>query len=554
MLIVAGWGDCFSWREVEYRWPWERTGVSSKTSLDLLASSLVDYRESVGVLVVVQESLLAGSHYRMGCNNSLIEVNRGYRGMHEVSPTSGAAMSYDSLLDDLRGAISDWIRDNTSFLRDFRIRIGVGPAVGGYSYRDRDGMLRRARWVLKNGDPFDFYAGVSMLYVLEEMYDLAGGDMLRVVLDVTHGVNYTGTALYRSVIAAARLYSAANFVPVILEVYNSEPYVGVGDLKVWRIREEKITPRPASSRLVYMMAYPGGKYPIDVMKVFRGEEELLENLGRRDQKILEMRKSYPERSSVLSATSVFYGLPLQILQAGYIAHNIERSGRHLVRHVSNILRLIPRVSIRLLSERSIIIEHLLSIDYKYLKSYLAGIALSNYAEHVYQGFLEDRKIVEEHGRVIARVDTLGELDRYVQGGASILLKSETSQLVRALDNSGNKGSEGGGESSCKSKVDLYDRLRRSSIDCKDYEPEAESSREDVQKVSRNDKSNGGKSVDVRVYVAHVGLNSDLVGVYCRRKDGEGKGIYIGYRKDFLDRDIYKLSVNLLGMIHDTMKS
>ena len=129
---------------------------------------------------------------------------------------------------------------------------------------------------------------------------------LRIILDLTHGVNYMPALTYRAI---KDLGGAASILlrPVFLEILNSEPYTqGVNELRIHLV-EKTLNPRP--ERFSFM----NGKEPLEIEGRCLSkhcEETIRELLSNRLSKIKEL---IDLKDVYAYASSIENGLPLLLL-------------------------------------------------------------------------------------------------------------------------------------------------------------------------------------------------------------------------------------------------
>ena len=242
-----------------------------------------------------------------------------------ITSLKDSGEAYRIMLLDLKEAIRRTV-SNIAGIDIDRIEAGISPSIG--TYRVGNCNSKRFRWEINDevGEPFGYYRSIAYLHVIRSLP--ADSTDINIIVDLTHGINYTSTALYRVALDIARLYSAANLVDVMVEVFNSEPYIpGTEELKAWRIRKLKVTPKAAASRLVYTsIAYerkPPSR-PSDALRV-SGDLE--------DRAKKELHMKLPNEPKIMQyglfEAPLIGGFPLLLLQAG-ANHGEPASGYTMV--------------------------------------------------------------------------------------------------------------------------------------------------------------------------------------------------------------------------------
>ena len=91
--VVAAWGNPTGWGEADYLLP-EGEAVTSRTSLDAISKSL----KPDNVLIIVPDTLATAG-----------------------APGVEIGGDYQAILDDVSSYMGDWIRNNTSILKECRL-------------------------------------------------------------------------------------------------------------------------------------------------------------------------------------------------------------------------------------------------------------------------------------------------------------------------------------------------------------------------------------------------------------------------------------------------
>ncbi len=219
-LAIATWGQPALWREARYVSEDGERKVEHCTTLPLL---LELYNNSDAVLLVL-DSLMDEYAGRaegrcFGCYDEL-------RGSVRAVVNS---YSYRELRERVKGFVREMLR---CLEIDGDVAVVVCPAVG------RPG----GQWTF-DSSPTD-YEAVALAelgpYVLDKRYN-------RVVLDVSHGVNFMPSVALRVAERLAGLLLVAHDVdqPVTLEVYNSDPYPprtnSLPQLRLNLVAKERVT-------------------------------------------------------------------------------------------------------------------------------------------------------------------------------------------------------------------------------------------------------------------------------------------------------------------------
>ena len=559
-IVVGVMGDFTSWRQASYEVelprgsegsrPGEPKLVESRMSTIALFSSLKESGEEPSLIVVAPETLAALNRWRRaGSSYEPIEEARGLP--DPVESLQGAEgycpQVYTSFLGGLAGFLARWIRGEASE-RGVEVEpsVSVAPAVGDYTYTPVEGpsSRRRARWLLRGPQglsPFSLFASTALLAVLRGLLragERAGEEgLVRLYVDLTHGVNYTSTALYRAALAAARIYSLASGSRVLLAVYNSDPYPRGGGavekpvLKLWLIREETVSPSAAASRAFYMtllphlrgtsrgvLAFKLGSAPeyckryngdnknnecVKLYRIFNGEL-------RGYERGIGGRVNYRDYT-VMASVAVFYGLPLLLLQAG--GAFLEASGvgekSSILEGLVGVLERAPHLLCLKPDADSVEVARLGGLDFDHTRALLALAAYADYAQSVYAALKTSGEAFWESwdaqarapGRAVASIRALKELVERLPGPNYYIAKTEVSNLEEA--------------SKCNNigRSELYERICRAARSGKN-QPAPE----------------GLRGFDERTFTAHAGLSSGVVDVLAQ---WGGRGPALAYKKEVL---------------------
>jgi CRISPR-associated protein Csx1 len=532
LILVAPWGDPFTWSKATYIVEGRR--VESTSSLAAVARA---ERGGTGskAIIYVQETILAADQAK-GSPNNCEPVRRPYRLIHQSN-------DYKELLDELKETVTGYAREvlHEAGASMASVEAVVAPGVGEFTYLDESCGRRRARWILPF-DPgrvnmFTYYEAALMLHLASELLDPSLKGPIRLVVDLTHGVNYTVAAAYRASLYAARLRAAAYHEPVEVVLYNSEPYKPGVEMTLWKVREETIHPKAAASRLVYSIAaYAQGKLVAPEKLAFMAREardiltteemqKLALSLKGALQAVAEKTCNEWEealKQGVTAAASIAYGAPLLLLEAGgrvLEACGPERLGR-LVTSLSRALQESLEEHGRTLvgeGDGEVRVFHVAALARDNIKAFLAQAALALYAAKAYEtGEARGVTRLSATGRIAATLQALKVVtEEYLAGPTYLTAVHELSQLERSVKPSkpGEKPPE---------KAELYRRFSSLSRECK--EGAIAGPERGIARCSE---------VQSRVFAAHAGLNSNIVDVVCvNTKDG--LALALSYTSRFLE--------------------
>ncbi len=274
-LLIATWGQPALWRTAHYTLEDENEGVEHCTTLPLLLKHL----KSPDVALLVLDSLI--DEYGGGnVSKSGSKCFKCYDELRESVRSASGSSSYTKLKEKVGKFAHEMLR---CLKIEGKVEPIVCPAVG------KPGGL----WYF-NSSPRD-YEAVALaelgLRFLDQRYD-------RVVLDVSHGVNFMpSVALRVAERFAGILLVAHGFIQhVTLEVYNSDPYPSRTDDRP-RLRLNLVAKEQVSS--VRLPSYLPAK-----LIARRGKEE-----PQLVEKEDELNSRYREVVR-LSLSALYYPLPL----------------------------------------------------------------------------------------------------------------------------------------------------------------------------------------------------------------------------------------------------
>ncbi len=220
-VVAAPWGNPFQWRPANYTYTCSGKTVSttSRTSLEPVTKCHVQIDGETYVVVVVADTLAAAQPPQC-CNAS---------GILQQLPLlqNKQYQSYNSLVDDVRKAVEEWIRQCSgastlaTLLQSNRLRIEVVPGLGSYSGWQFSPTPSGAPGPIQN-----YVAEVLHILVkaLDEAEKTYGKPVEKLVVDLTHGINYMPAGFRQAAAKAVELYAAAHTDTEIKLVHvNSEP-------------------------------------------------------------------------------------------------------------------------------------------------------------------------------------------------------------------------------------------------------------------------------------------------------------------------------------------
>ncbi len=176
-ILIAPWGNPFSWKEVSYCFKGEK--VKSKTSLFLLSKVLEPDR----IWILVGDSL-AGADGLPQCD-------------------------YDVLVRSVEDKVKSFLKEGGFSLE--KVKIFVLPGTGFFPNGSFEGQI------------LDYY--YCLLYCLAtELVDAGLSEKLEVHLDLTHGLNFMPVLTYRALKEVLQVIALLH--EVRFAAYNADPFFG----------------------------------------------------------------------------------------------------------------------------------------------------------------------------------------------------------------------------------------------------------------------------------------------------------------------------------------
>ncbi|WP_457550773.1 CRISPR-associated CARF protein Csx1 [Archaeoglobus sp.] len=225
-VLIVPWGNPFQWDSITYEYGGCR--MKSSSTLPVLINALKPEK----ILIFTLDTL----------------ANIQVRGKPDIEPKD--FKRYSEVVEDVQSRIKWFIEnelssdfpDSAEMLKDGRIDIVVAPGVGLFKN------------INVEGDLLDFYN--YALYVLSTKLP---SNNLEVYLDLTHGINFMPTLLYR---ALNNLLGISAFInDCRLVVLNSEPYpqgfqrdekesiIPITTLHIRTVEDIVLRPKPIYSRV-----------------------------------------------------------------------------------------------------------------------------------------------------------------------------------------------------------------------------------------------------------------------------------------------------------------
>jgi len=400
VLLVAAWGKPLDWRPARYRYAGAE--AEARTSLEAVARKLLDEGHEVHGLILVSNTLAcAAPSQRSGCAQ---ELSKWPPGLQE---------DYSETMRSIREAVEEWLTRCSGaealaeMLRGARLQVEVLHGHGFF-----DGVRYNAS--CPDGSPMEVYRAEAEAVLAEALAKTHAG---RLVVDLTHGINYMPAALLEASRTAALSYAVAAEARLELTVVNSEPYprgtAKPPELEVYTVEHAAYDAEPsdngstavdeAAQRLRRIAGQAHGKKPHCYTR--QGMEHL-ERLGRKLAPLTKNAKNLLE-DGVASANIALYAMPLAALnQAAQPPENPWGNALELLRSL-----LKEAVDNTIVTEDSV--EPLLLPKPSAVEALLLGAALHQRLRHAAEelkgrDLAEEGASLEELRRVITHLGSLYE--------------------------------------------------------------------------------------------------------------------------------------------------
>ncbi len=426
-LLIAPWGNPFTWKEANYRL-WDKI-TREVTTL----SSLTEHFNPDKTLIFIPETLLCQRSRSYESYKRYAKDKATLDDYPKEKLLSNSFSAYKDLLSSLAGAVGEFCRENISGGRG--IDVVITPNVGEYGCNKGVARWKLGSRQVSPDSAYSSYVLSSILYSMESILGIRDVERISIILDTTHGINYMPLAAYKAAITASRIISAAYGVDVKFEQYNSTPYpVGIGDvipdLEVYLVKSEYITPVKAAQRIVY--SYLASER-IDHLIIFSDKADV-----SKMSSLLDVRGSL----SVLKAihnfarplvSSIHYSMPLAFLQFSCDFNSHEKPDLRKIHEI--LMDLLSFVRIwpdEKRSENGIMeIEHLAIPNYEELKSSFSAYALILYGRRA----LDEAHIsAVKDGRIEAPLSELmATVNKYLKGPLAGVTEQEISNFKNNVD-------------------------------------------------------------------------------------------------------------------------
>jgi len=312
-FLISCWGDPSAWRETLYLF--EDREYRSKSSTSVLS----DHLKPDSILIIVLDSLIAN----YDCNFE----------------------NYDDLKNSLEKELRTVIED---FGMDTEIsRILIAPSVG--SYTTRKGKMK----ITFLGNLSDFYNHVFSSLVDIFMRSVMEKESLEIHFDVTHGINFMPVLTYRILKEITGILALTKKVK--FHVYNSDPYIKEGRLKIHIVEKKDVAPSFSAIHGNINSQLRNGKF----LKL-RDRHEKGEEFSRDRRSKTPMLEDMRKKSEIFAFISaVSNGFPLAI-------YSFFPEEEELRNNILNVIEMIGKYTSIHREKNEIVVERVINWDERFI--------------------------------------------------------------------------------------------------------------------------------------------------------------------------------------------
>ena len=336
-VIVAPWGNPHGWREVYYTVELSVDGERYEKIPHTLQSSL-------GALFKIYEDarglILASSTLAILYNNR-----------------TPIPSSYKEIIDYSRNYIQKYIKNRKYIPDPEKVELAILPGIGIFRKDDK-------RWVFRGG-----LGSYTTSVYLSTLRFLEAHRPHRVILDLSHGINYMPALAREAVQLAIASYSAYYDEGIQLLVYNSDPVLEDGaEPWIHLIEERQIIRENAAKWISYMVSNINEN--AKGIRIVASTKEKKWQLGI---KYKQLRKQFGE--TVKSAKNV-----LRAINDGFILYLVQclREDLEKIYRFTSTLEEIIEIGLRgretevLLNDREVTVNYNINVELEV--AYLHAIA------------------------------------------------------------------------------------------------------------------------------------------------------------------------------------
>ena len=518
-VVLAPWGDPFGWGKAKYRIRADNgTSLTSKTSL----IPLIEEFDPDLVMVMIPETLSCLSPRSSKEYDNYVESIQGPKTIVDVFGAGDLPEEYRKLLDNLRRAVTNYIEEAVNETNSTKpvVSVDVAPNTGTYSCSSVSIEWRfpDVPSISPDGAYFSYFLASALHHILSQ---LAEGEYGRIdmVLDTTHGMNYTVAAAIEAATLAARMVSIIEGMTVTFKQFNSTSFPRgtkqpVPELDIYPVKEEVIVPIKAAQRLVYSYCAVS-----DLYNIITGDSSERRALLKDTRLESDFKRVYSVAAPLVA--SVHYSLPLAFLQFSYDANEgMEKKPEkfELYGLVDYLYKLLGEILYKVVSPNDDkaghhIIKHQLIPDHRKVKGLLSAFAFIKHGKRALQDLMLNKSCDGSRGQGTYSHSELGSaggnctveasirdlhivLENYVRGPMIFVAQHELSQIMASLSSKVKDHENHGGK--------YWDEL-------------IEKAREDGGKwVSMGEC----EQINPRNFIAHIGISGSLVEINVEKRETE----------------------------------
>ena len=400
--------------------------VESSTSLE----AVVRCFDADRVLVVVADTLPLASPKR--CYVS-------------VPLTPDKADSYTELVSSVRRSVEEWIvkcsraSTITKMLNEGRLRVEVAHGLGSY----QGWVFGRALCKRGGPNPIQAYAGEIVGLMLREL--IAMGCIDRLVVDLTHGINYMTVSFKEAAEASISAYVASRGPGSSIELIltNSEPFQKKAELNVYVVDQRRIASENVAEKLSLTLDLESRTTNLGklVPTCLAGDSR---DLGKRVNEIYK-RFSINEdfvKKGLAVARALIYSMPLAFL---YLARDFKKEAREgenldplskLAKALEEVRR--ERSKVAVIDKNRREVRHSILFVYRTILLLMYSASLQNYVARTRRALNCDANRLEIEG---ASLKCLGDVTQYLGRVFRVIAENELDAIGKRCrgDGSGTIG-------------------------------------------------------------------------------------------------------------------
>lgn len=213
IFIVGTWGDFNTYKKALYKYgedkdreSWEGN-VQCKSSTLALINMYSNRGHNVDALILLPATLIVNSHI---AGDKYIDelVSRNEVMLSEIE---------DKLVNKAREKINEWINSSDCGIEKAalnNVAFTIAPTIGTFSSKD---------YIFRFNGSLNLYQLMTYYHVYNALIS-GSHEYGMIVLDATHGVNYTTILAHEATRLAAYVYAIKSSKRIKYRIFNSDPY------------------------------------------------------------------------------------------------------------------------------------------------------------------------------------------------------------------------------------------------------------------------------------------------------------------------------------------